>query len=1488
MSLPEFSLKNPYAIIALALIVISLGSFAFWQVPTDLFPDTMPPQVVIVTAQQGAAARDVTNNITRVIEKELGSLSGLKRIVSTSRDEVSSINVEFVYAKPIGEAVIDVQNAISRIRGNLPQDIAEPRLYRITDATRPLVTLALSPEPDSLKSLADIRLLAENDLKDRLLSVAGVGDVQVFGGDRHELEVRVDRDALTAHGLTLDDVISVLALQNVSAPGGTVYTADREHLLRISGAFHSLDPLKNLPLNTSAGGRVYLRNIASVELGTADRRSLYHGNGINAVAVNVLRPEQGETVSAINNLKQALPDIQKSYPDIRFDMTDDQQPLIDLNVSGMRSSLWQAVALTVLVILAFLANLRAAGVVSVAIPLSFLSAMVVLWFSPYTLNMVTLSGLIVAVGMVVDASVVVLENIYRHHATSPSLSSREAAVIGARQVAAPITAGMLTTVVVLIPVLFAGGYTGRIMQPLNIMIISTLVASLLISLTVIPILAARLLNKSQRERKIYQLLAKPMASLLELLANFYLGWVKIALNHRILFLGVTVIFLIFTMRVVKPLLGGEQMPPMDTGIAIVEFDTNSSFLPHRVEAVLSQVEDLLQQTPEVESISAVVGSEIDAISFGGGGGTAQTGKITVHLSPRTERSRSIWQIEEGWRQQLPLIEGLRTFRVSEYGATPVATTKAPFNIIISGPNTRVLDHLADKVLHRLRGTPGLLDLRRTWYQDKVEQQVTVDPELARLYATSPAAVATVLRTAVQGQVASTMTLENYLDIPIRVRYQSDQVQHISQLQQVSIPTTYGPVLLSNLARIDENRDQPFLTRENLTSTIDITAGNQVLTIAEVTQQAQQRLNDLPLPAGYTLEIAGTLRDMNESGQELGQALLIGLVLLFILLLALFKSFIHPFTIMLSIPLAAAGGMWGLLAFNKPFCMPALMGIILLGGTIVNNAILMLDFILEARRSGTAKDEAILQSVQLRLRPILMTAVSTVVGFSPLIFEMAVGLERMSPLGIAAASGLLFGTVVTLVIIPVIYSTLDSLTEVIGTLLSQRKRIPVSMGLLVLFILFSGNQVRAMQLPAQLSFEKAVEIALQYNPTLAQAQAQTALQEGGIRVAGAPGKLQLNLESGISSSQESHAVVPGLASAGQIFDRQLFQATLSARVLLTDFGRTRAALEAATSNRNASLLHEQRRKQEIVFAVAREYLSILALDDLLQAAEASRESLYALEQKTELLISQGKVPHIDQLKIQLQLAEVENVLVDYHGVKRKRRAVLAGLLGIEERLPALLPINAGDELPASSFSENLPAESDRRVDIAAFEEELKASQSRVKEAQLRYLPEIEFWAIAGLYGGNDPLDSTMQPAEEKWEDDLTVGIRLKIPLLDGRYRNGKLIQAEADQNIMKQQLKRKRIAVLEETEIAYSDLESARAKLEVTRRMVIQTQETLRIEQLKYEVGKGAITSVLDSEANFLKTQSLVTEAKAAVTIARLALSLARGSIAINSENMGLK
>jgi multidrug efflux pump subunit AcrB len=353
----------------------------------------------------------------------------------------------------------------------------------------------------------------------------------------------------------------------------------------------------------------------------------------------------------------------------------------------------------------------------------------------------------------------------------------------------------------------------------------------------------------------------------------------------------------------------------------------------------------------------------------------------------------------------------------------------------------------------LDGTPGLMDLRRSWYLDKIEQKIIVDPHLAGYYGTSPAEVASFLRMAVQGIVATTMRLDGFYDLPVRVRYRSDQVDDLGRLEELPVPTRAGSVRLGNIAKIITLRTQPFITRENQRTTMDITAGNSGLTIAQATAAAKKRLAGLSLPKGYTLDIAGTARDMQETQVSLGNALVVGLALLFILLMAMFKSLAHPITIILSIPLAAAGGVWGLLFFDKPFCMPALMGFILLGGTIVNNAILMLDFIIEARKKGLGKDEAILQSVRLRLRPILITAVSTMVGFSPLIFETAVGLERMSPLGIAAASGLLVGTIVTLVAVPVIYSLLDSLKSWLARAWNGKKIASVTSALLLIAVVF---------------------------------------------------------------------------------------------------------------------------------------------------------------------------------------------------------------------------------------------------------------------------------------------------------------------------------------------------------------------------------------------------------------------------------------------------
>jgi multidrug efflux pump subunit AcrB len=491
------------------------------------------------------------------------------------------------------------------------------------------------------------------------------------------------------------------------------------------------------------------------------------------------------------------------------------------------------------------------------------------------------------------------------------------------------------------------------------------------------------------------------------------------------------LFFLVTMKVVQPLIGTELMPPMDTGVVIMEFDAASDASPVEVEKTLKRIEEIIYAQPGVTTVSSVVGSEPGQISFGGGGATAQSGKLTINLVDRTQRDETIWQIQDKWRGQLRSFEGVRSFRLTEYGATPVSSTRAPLDVIISGPDSRLISRLADQCLETLKGVPGLMDVRRSWYFDKTEYHVDVDPALARLYRTTPADMAVELKGIVKGIPASAMRLTGYLDIPITVQYAAESISEPAQLSDAYVSTKFGPVPLRAMATLDSERNQPFITRERLRNIIDITAVNRVYTIGQVAGMVQERLAGIPLPAGYGIEVSGTMADMKVGNSEMGRSLLIGFVLLYIFLVAMFRSFGQPITIMAAIPLAVAGALWGLLLFDKPMCTPAMMGMILLGGAIVNNSILLLDFILNARKAGMDKEEAILQSIRLRIRPILMTTGSTVIGLLPLVFERAVGLERMSPIGAVATVGMLVGTFLTMIVIPTVYSSVDSLTALIG-------------------------------------------------------------------------------------------------------------------------------------------------------------------------------------------------------------------------------------------------------------------------------------------------------------------------------------------------------------------------------------------------------------------------------------------------------------------------
>jgi len=1440
MKLTRTSFQNPYGVVALSLVVVALGTFAFFRTPTDLFPDTAPPQVSVITIQPGASSDDVADKITQLIEKELNTISGLKRIRSTSRDEASVVTAEFLYTKKIGEAVTDVQSVVARVQSQLPADAMAPRIYRITDATKALLTLALSPREGSPKNLSTIRLLAENQIMDDFLRIPGVGDVDVFGAHQPEVKVQIDRDKLAAYGISIGQVLAEISKQNVSAPAGTVYTENGEYLVRVSGEFANLDALRMLPLKRSESGRVLLKDVAQVELGTHEARSGYFGNGKEAIAINVMRPEGGRTVWAIHNVKKELKKLRLRYPDISFEITTDQQPTIDANVQGMRASVYQAVILTVLMILVFLADARAAFAISLSIPLAFLSALVVLWFSPYTLNMVTLSGVIIAVGMVVDASIVVLEIIYRKHKEKPEIPIKTIAIEGAEEIFHGVAAGVFTTVVVLVPVMFAGGYTEQTMRPLNMMITATILSSLIAAFTVIPLVAVRVLSRP--EPKLLQMITKGLSPFsrwmdrrIESVA-VSAGWL---LKHRMVGLLIAIPFIVFTMRMVKPLNGGELMPLMDTGVGIIKFDTPTQYTPQQVKEVTRQVEKMVRKTSEgLKWISTKIGSEPGQTSFGGGGETAQAVALTITLENRKHRTDSIWTMEQRWREGLRKINGVRTFEVTEYGATPLSTSKAPLNIVIGGPDIQVLDRLADQVMKRLKGVKGLTDVRRSWYLDKPEQSVLVDPDLARFYGTSPAEVAQQMKSAVKGVPASTMRLKGSLDIPILVQYARPQMNRLADLQDVLIPTPHGAVPLRAMATISSSQTAPFITRENLSNTIDITGIHSGITIAQVGGQVKKKLQGLKLPEDYRVQISGTLANMKTGGEEMGKALMIGVVLLYILLVWMYKSFVHPLTIMLSIIVPIAAGVWGLFLFHKPMCKPAMMGMILLAGTVVNNAILLLDYILKARASGMSKDEAIVQAVRLRFRPIVMTATSTALGLAPLVFEVAVGMERMSPLGIVAAFGLIMGIFSSAWIYPVIYSLFDSAAEFFKGG-SAMKTTTLSVLLLALLAI----PVRAEETNQTMTLEQAVDYAQLHSPLLQISQADALALHGAATSAKAALLPQIGLAGDVLYAQNSTPIRMGAPPMDIRFADTTYSFRIEASQLLFDFGKTWNRMEAARRQAAASDKMVERSRDEVTFRVTALYHQRLMVDDLVSASMATEKSLAQLVENLQKQLEAGKAARLDLLKVQVKLADVKSRLAALEAQRIGTQSSLLAAMGYSG--PPVVwaavdfqPLEPLQDAPVQQWIENAYQQ---RADLQARNQQVEAGLAEEKSAHRSRWPTLSGVGSYGQYGGHDPVPgNALGNTSTDWEENYFFGAKLSLPLFDSGLRSGQIATANARRLRAEALQTELQLRVEQEVRTAIAELNSATVRAEAFKGAVETAKLALSDEQKKQAAGVGAL------------------------------------------------
>ncbi|GER93817.1 AcrB/AcrD/AcrF family protein [hot springs metagenome] len=1025
MKFTEKYLKRPYLIISLIMLAAFVGIIGFKKIPINLFPDSDYPQIAVVVPYPGASAKDIEDKVTRLIEKELNTLDGIRKVSSSTKDEITAITAEFEYSKGLEAAATDAANALKKIEGQLPQDIRPPQIFKISKATQPDLILSLTPKENSPYDLAKIRQLAENNIKEDILRIKEVANAEVFGGYNPELTVVVKPDLLNAYGINITQVITAITSQNLNIPNGLIIREKEQYILKTQGELNKKEDAERIVIARIGNGNVYLKDIADIIPGYQERQSLYHGNGKSAIGISILRSHEGKDMDTIHAFEKALPSLKAKYPMIDFEIADTQKDLIEKSVDNMIDALRDAIIMTVFVIFLFLADIRGMIIAAISIPFTYLLTFAVMYIMGMEFNMVTLTGIILAVGMLLDDAIVVIENIERrYHQKKEDLKS--AVFGGTDEVMLAIFSGTYATIMVLIPIIFIGGFVQTILRPLSVTLTIALAASYIVSVTVIPLFAPLIMKAEAKKNRTERLTQLFDHYIISPIRDFFVGILNTALKHRALFLIGAAVVLVFSMKQM-PLVGRDLMPPMDTGIIKVNFETDSNTSLAHVEEILNKMEDVIKKTHGVERISTTIGSEPGIISFGSGR-IAQQGTITIHLVDRFHRKESIWQIEDKLRQEFRKMPGLKSVDVFDYGATAMSSIKASIDIMISGPDPKIIDTIGSDVMERLKKVRGLTSISRSWTYDKKEIAFKVDMQKAAIYSMSPVTISQQMATAVRGGISSVFRVPGQDGYFIRVQLSRESRNNLSSIESMLIQTPKGAVPIKELGTFELIKTQTAMSRQYLQPTLDIYGYRSTAAISHIHDDIDNALKDIKLPPGYSINHEGDLKQMKESFGRLIAALAIGLILLYFSLVPAFKSWIHPLTIMSAIPLALIGAVWSMLITGKHQCMPSFMGMILLAGIVVKNSILLIDFIEEARGKGEGVVDAIVGSVRIRTRPILMTAVGTSVGMLPIALEWAIGLERLSPLAVVAIGGLMVSTFLTLVYVPILYSLFDELKE----------------------------------------------------------------------------------------------------------------------------------------------------------------------------------------------------------------------------------------------------------------------------------------------------------------------------------------------------------------------------------------------------------------------------------------------------------------------------
>jgi len=1002
-----------------------LGAFALSRLAIDLLPKLEPPAISVVTIYPGASAEDVEQKVTKLIEEQVSTINNVSKVTSSSKDNISIITVTFNWGTDIAEATNDIRDAIDRVKRRLPDDAEEPSIFKFSTSTLPVMMIGIN----SSESYPGINKIIEDKIAQPLRQVPGVGAVFAIGGPYREILIRVDPKKLEAYNLSIPQIAQILNSENLSLPAGIIKVGTKEYSVRVPGEFKSIEEIKSTVIGNYQGALVYLRDVADV-IDTIKEQTLYvRINNTPGVLLFIQKQATANTIEVVDAVKKALPKIEKTLPkDVKLNIAFDSSEFIKNSIRNLSNAIVYGGIFVILVVLLFLRKIRASLIIILTIPFSLIVAFITLYLIGGTINLISLASLAIAVGIVVDNAIVVLENITRH--IERGENPQTASVIAANEIGLAISASSLTNIAVFLPLAFLTGIAGFLFKELGILVTVMVLTSLLASLTLTPTLSSKWLKGQEKiKNKLLSNLFNTSERWFQAIESFYGNLISWALRHKAIVI-LTALVLFISSFILFRLVGFEFFPASDTGqIQVIAQLPVGTRIDETIKVGEQLQKIVAEEIPEKwrKYIFMRVGTTEQGFATITGqveGNNVVT--VGARLVPLKERKVTVQELGAKIRERAKLIPGIEKFEISrgsDFQALLFGGGK-PLTVEVVGYDLNLTAQVAEKIKEELEKIPGAKDVQIGRSGLTPEIRIEIDKQKASSLGLNTAIIATTIRSSIYGLKATTYKeLGDEYDITIRP--DADLRNSISYISEIPVRSISGNIVkIKDIARIYDTFSPIEIQRRDRQRIIPVGANVEGRALGDVVKDLQERISKLDIPPGVEIRFGGQVEEQAKSFRDLFQVLILGIILTYMIMASQFESLLHPFVIMFSVPFAFTGVVLGLLIFGVPFGLTAFMGLIMLVGIVVNNAIVLVDYTNLLRARGYELFNAIVTAGRTRLRPVLMTTLTTILGTLPLAVFKGEGSELWRPLGITMLGGLTFSTLITLVLVPTIYSIFE--------------------------------------------------------------------------------------------------------------------------------------------------------------------------------------------------------------------------------------------------------------------------------------------------------------------------------------------------------------------------------------------------------------------------------------------------------------------------------